>query len=281
MDMYMRAIKLQSMKPDMFKQFVFRVGEFHTVLCSLRALGSFIENSGIDDSWIQSDIYGPTTSRQILEGKHMKRAVDAHVITVQVLFDLMIEMFFTGHADLHSQLLSKGEELFQAASNKELLSTQYARLKSFFESTVKPSLKVFVDDKNMQSGMFKFFSTYIDLVLTLLNFIRASRQGLWLLHLSSLEELCGLFFSQNRLKYAQYIPEYIAKMHDLKTSDQSLWQSFMDGNFCVKKSSIPFTSIGVDHAIEHVNRSMKVMGGIRGLTQKPGALSRFFLLLRS
>jgi len=46
----------------------------------------------------------------------------------------------------------------------------------------------------------------------------------------------------------------------------------------VKKSSIAFTSIGVDHAIEHVNRSMKVMGGIRGITQKPGALSRFFLI---
>jgi hypothetical protein len=278
MDLYIRAVKLQSMKPDMFKHFVFRVGEFHTVLCSLRALGSFIESSGIDDAWIQSDIYGPTTSRQILEGKHMKRAVDAHIITVQVLLDLMLDMFFDEKTELRCHLLSKCDEFVQSSSNTDLLSSQYDRLKLFFDNTIHPSLKAFVDDKSSQSNMFKFFSTYIDQVLALLNFIRASRQGLWLLHLSSLEELCSLFFSQNRLKYAQHIPEYIAKMHDIQTSDPLLWKTFLDGNFCVKKSCVPFTSIGVDHAIEHVNRSMKVMGGIRGLTQKPGALSRFFLI---
>jgi len=71
---------------------------------------------------------------------------------------------------------------------------------------------------------------------------------------------------------------YIANMHKLEVSDPCIWEEFVKGNFCVKKSTIAFTSIGVDHAIEHVNRSMKVMGGIRGLTQKPDALNRFFLI---
>ena len=99
---------------------------------------------------------------------------------------------------------------------------------------------------------------------------------MWLLHLSSLEKLCSLFFSQNRLKYAHYVPEYIAKMQELEKTAPSVWQEFMQGNFCVK-SSLAFTSIVVDHAIEHVNRSIKVMGGICSITQKPGALTRFFL----
>ena len=90
MDLYARAVKLQNLKPDEFKSDVFRIGEFHTMLCALRALGSMIENSGIDDAWIQSDLYGPTTARQILEGKHMKRAIDAHMITLQVLFNLLM-----------------------------------------------------------------------------------------------------------------------------------------------------------------------------------------------
>ena len=84
MDLYIRAIKLQSLRPDVYKNYVFRLGEFHTVLCSLRAIGSFVENSGIDDAWVQSDIYSPATCRQILEGKHIKRALDAHVTTMQV-----------------------------------------------------------------------------------------------------------------------------------------------------------------------------------------------------
>ena len=55
------------------------------------------------------------------------------------------------------------------------------------------------------------------------------------------------------------------------------WQEFDKGNFCVNKTEAPFCGIGVDHAIEHVNRMMKVKGGLCGITLKPAAMSRFFL----
>ena len=33
----------------------------------------------------------------------------------------------------------------------------------------------------------------------------------------------------------------------------------------------------MNHAIEHINRMMKVNGGLSGITLKPAALNRFFL----
>lgn len=92
-DLHSRALKLQALKPDTHKNIKLRIGEFHTVLCSLRALGSTIEYSGLDEAWIEADLYGPTTIRQILEGKHMKKVVDAHTVTLQALFDLLVEGF--------------------------------------------------------------------------------------------------------------------------------------------------------------------------------------------
>ena len=74
MALYEKARRLELLHPEFKDQFVFRIEEFHTVICTLRALGASIENSGIDDAWIAANIYGPTTTRQILEGKHMKRA---------------------------------------------------------------------------------------------------------------------------------------------------------------------------------------------------------------
>jgi hypothetical protein len=100
MDLYMRAVKLQSLKPEMTKNCILRVGEFHTVLCALRAIGSSIEASGIDDAWIEADIYGPTTTRQILEGRHMKRAVTAHIITLQALNDLLMDEYQSSEGPL-------------------------------------------------------------------------------------------------------------------------------------------------------------------------------------
>ena len=40
---------------------------------------------------------------------------------------------------------------------------------------------------------------------------------------------------------------------------------------------MPFSAIGADHGIEHENRAMKVMGGIRGLAYDHQALESFFL----
>ncbi len=36
--------------------------------------------------------------------------------------------------------------------------------------------------------------------------------------------------------------------------------------------------IGVDHSLEQINRSLKVLGGITGITTNADALARFFLV---
>ena len=72
MALYERAKKLEMLLEDCKEKWVLHIGEFHTVLCALRVIGSTVEGSGIDDAWITADIYGPVTTRKILEGKHEK-----------------------------------------------------------------------------------------------------------------------------------------------------------------------------------------------------------------
>ena len=82
---------------------------------------------------------------------------------------------------------------------------------------------------------------------------------MWLLHLKSLEKLCTLFFGYSRLRFAQHVPEDIAKVYNLREKDSNVPNEFSGGNFFVKKNIVPFTSIGVDHTIQHKNRMMKVL----------------------
>ena len=74
MALYERA--KQMTREDCKGKWVLRLGEMHTVMTALRAAGNTIEDSGLDDAWMEADIYGPTTTRQILEAKHMKRALE-------------------------------------------------------------------------------------------------------------------------------------------------------------------------------------------------------------
>ena len=73
------------------------------------------------------------------------------------------------------------------------------------------------------------------------------------------------------------VPLYLAQMHRLKINDPDIHHEFMQGNFCVNKNDIPFCAIGPDHAIEHVNKLMKIRGGLKGHRQ-PAAMARWFLV---
>ena len=115
------------------------------------------------------------------------------------------------------------------------------------------------------------------MVENLLLFIRASREGLWLLHLSSMNDFAKYFFAHDQLNYARLTPLYLADMMKLEKDDEDTWD-YMKDNFSVGKSKLPFTCIGSDHAMEQENKNLKVNGGITGLTQMPTTLSRFCLV---
>ena len=68
-------------------------------------------------------------------------------------------------------------------------------------------------------------------------------------------------------------------MKSLKTTDPDIEAEFQNGNWVVNKNGlVPFCSLGADHALEHVNRSMKVSGGLVGITLNPSARAKFFLI---
>ena len=54
--------------------------------------------------------------------------------------------------------------------------------------------------------------------------------------------------------------------------------NYLKDNFSIKKSGIPFCSIGSDHALQQENKIMKLTGGVIGLMQNPAALHRFYLV---
>ena len=276
MQLYEKAKKLQLYREDCKDKWVLRIGELHTVMAALRTLGTAIEGSGLDDCWIESDIYGPATVRQILECGHMKRSLYAHIITLQALFDLYKEEFFSQCPDLENHYQKVMEpfismDLTSADNVRELMS----QMQSFLVRELNPRLELF--HAETQKPMFKVMVMYMNMVMLLLNFIRATRDALWDLHLATLEGFARFFFAFDRLKYARMVPVYISDMKSIQSTDPDIWDEFEQGNFVVNKSDIPFCAIGPDHGIEHVNRSMKVTGGLVGITLNEAARARFFL----
>ena len=75
------------------------------------------------------------------------------------------------------------------------------------------------------------------------------------------------------------IPLYLAEMKALPLNDPGVYREFLDGNWVVNKNqSVSFCGLGADNGLEHINRSMKVSGGLVGITLNPSARTKFFLI---
>ena len=68
-------------------------------------------------------------------------------------------------------------------------------------------------------------------------------------------------------------------MFSLKETDPCIGNYYDKGYFCVNKSTVPNSAIGADHAIEHENRAMKVLGGIKSIANNRLVLERYFLII--
>ena len=89
-----------------------------------------------------------------------------------------------------------------------------------------------------------------------------------------------MFFAFNRFDFAQNIPEYIARMYDMKTDDHQSWIEMVEGNFTVNTSNnVPFTNVGVDHEQKRRNKRTKDVGGMSGITTSPQTLIKFCLIV--
>ena len=130
LQLYEKAVKLQLHTAPALDHLVFRIGEMHTVMASLRGLGASIEDTGLDNAWVEVNLYGPTTMRQILDGNHMKRALTAHTITTSALFDLYLDAFLKTVGDLQQNTSKTMHSSFKFNHGKPGLEQQWTQSQS-------------------------------------------------------------------------------------------------------------------------------------------------------
>ena len=116
--------------------------------------------------------------------------------------------------------------------------------------------------------MYAFWTSYLEMVQLLLLFLRATREGHWELHLSSIRDMIPWFFSYGRINYSRYLPIYYLEMIDLQTTHPFVYWHLLDGEFAVKRQDYHgFALTACDQVIEQTyNRDSKTKGGKTGIT---------------
>ena len=234
----------------------------------------------------ESGVYGSNTTLALLKGKSYNRGVHAHKVIMEALLRLQWQAFCKCLEKEREDHRLEGVDMRQIETNLDKFkeSSATGEKKKAFDvlcnSTQNLSLLLsrFKSESCKSSQLFKFWNSYVQMVLVLLRFISAECKGDWRLHLATTAEMAPYVFSMDRTNYSCWLPVYLADMHLPEDTAPEVHQEFTQGNHAVSRSCQPFSQIWTDMALEQtVNLDSKTKGGIVGISQKAGALERWFL----
>ena len=97
----------------------------------------------------------------------------------------------------------------------------------------------------------------MELVETLLDFIRASRDGNWLLYLDDHGRMLPWFSVYDHINYARWAPVFYADMIDLQSTAPEAYEEYKTGNFVLKKANGRFNQVPIDQGTEWINKMCK------------------------
>jgi hypothetical protein len=124
-----------------------------------------------------------------------------------------------------------------------------------------------VDNPNAE-----FWWDYLEMVSILLDFTRAHRDGIWVLHVYAFQcSMLPFFFRYNNVNYTRWGTVYLAEMVRLPPT---VLREFQHGNCVVKHANRRFNQVSPDHSIEWFNDSGTKCGDIIDITSIASALSR-------
>jgi len=90
--LYKPVQQLLMSRADHSGRWVLRPGDLHISFAFIRAIGSFVDGTGIPELW--SLMYSDSTVNSIIAGKNFRRALEAHLRTLAILQQCYFAAFF-------------------------------------------------------------------------------------------------------------------------------------------------------------------------------------------
>ena len=220
-------------------------------------------------------------------GKSYNRGIRAHKLSMEALFRLLWQAFLEWLSKQDNGLDDRTKHVVVNRSNncrttvkkKEFSKDGWMDFLSCVEQLTS-LLEAFRSEGREKSKAFRFWEDYVNMVLVLLQFIKAERTGNWKLHLTATAAMVPHFFAMDRINYARWLPVYLSDMNMLETSHPEVYKEFINGNHSVSHSKEPFAQVWTDMALEQsINLDSKSKGGIVGMSTKEDAVDRWFLTI--
>ncbi|KAG1673900.1 Kinesin-like protein KIF12 [Nymphon striatum] len=236
-------------------------------------------DAGLKDLCIESGVIAAGSVAGVIEGRKYNIAVRFHKFLYEALLRLAWKEFLAvldQQSDYNKRQIEEMNEKIMELCEHLNQNTFTDILHDRLFETVAQQFGDFLNNLRQGNGtLAAFWMSYIDMVELMLKLLRASREGNWKLHLTSIHEMIPWCFSYDNINYARYLSAYYAEMTNLPEEHPEIHDYLEAGGFSVQiGSKNTFEKIPVDQTVEEtVNRDTQTQGGTKGFSLKANALT--------
>ncbi|KAL8572752.1 hypothetical protein ACOMHN_030334 [Nucella lapillus] len=242
---------------------VVRLGEFHTCMSFLSVIGKRFDDSGLADILLEAGTVAQGSLPGVMKGKQYNRSIRV----VKLMTEALRRMLFLAFMDTQSEeerdtftaLCTRLRQAFPKPSFQEVTRTS-SELQEF-----SSKLSSFIQERGNQFPTFSFWISYLDMADLLLNFVRATRDANWTLHIETAAKMVPWYFAHDHLNYARYLPVYIHEILAVPETHPSVAEPLANGEFVVQQQDQhPFRQTSMDQTIEQtINRDSKTRDSLK------------------
>ena len=94
---YRIAKEIQLLRPEEFSNIFLGLGAFHLTKDVMACFGKYLAGSGVQNTFIETETFGPNIVETVLAGKHYCRAIRGFSMLAEALQRLLLEAFMESH----------------------------------------------------------------------------------------------------------------------------------------------------------------------------------------
>jgi len=272
----LKAYSIQALEAPLFDKLLIMLGNFHIELAFYGAVGTFIDESGIEFVLTEAGVLAEGSMMGFVKGKFYNRCTRIHEILANVLeqklYDRFLSKISEEDRDALHQVMSTVP--LDPASAKEHLADPVVmhhleHYEEYFQSFLKGN----------HGATARFWALYIFMINRLHRELqRCVKTNDVSSYIQILPLLLNVFFALNRPNYARWGTLFLQK---LKSANPKLHEVLEAGAFSIRRTKKDYSRSAIDLSLEQtVNRdAASKMTGIVSFRNSENAMRRWSLTM--
>lgn len=246
------AMQIQEKEKPKYDNIFVNLGAFHTIAAFFKAVGKYIDCSGLVEILVQAEVLAAGSMNSFLDSKHFNRCKRLHPLTAAALQTLHFEQYLsttnmspeTMDELLQMQIRNASNQDACDAREKIELPDLLDRILNGYKEFCRQTL---MGEKGKTA---KFYYQYCELINLYHRFSRSIRTSDVELYMDSIFNMSDLFFALNQPNYARWSLLYLSNLINLYSENSPLISEFRRGAFGIRRTKTNFARSPVDLTLE-------------------------------